>query len=330
MPFSVPIGFKFACVALNNAGIDRNLQGEMRLGEDTWAVFGPPFQLDDHWREWMGSVQLEHLERASLTIIVAMPSNTPNILDGENRLLRERVLSLFYSLLLVEVFRQEGGLILTGASPDGKIAVRQVSMLESHYRPPGVPPLQVDRGWLEETCQIASGMQAIHATKTHQRLKRGFRAWVRAVQEYDGEGRLHQFVRAVEATTKPDVGRSKAQFTHRGQLFAGNSQSARDLLGELYDLRGAAEHMNTLDSILGAYKAQREEIGLRRSFQAQVLASNVYRRVFANALLHPIFSTDEQIDRLWDKPWGKQVDIWGKAIDLEAIATQRFRFDLAR
>lgn len=331
MPFAIPNGHKFACIVLNNAGVSRELREAVRLGERVWAIFGPPFQLDDNWRQWMGSLQLEHLERASLTIVATAPSNALQILDAENELLRELVLSSFYSLLLVEVFHQDGGLILTGANLNGNIAVRQVSILEHHYRPPGVRPSTIDLRWLEHAYTAATGMVALHATRgSHQRLRRGFHAWVRAMQEYNGEDRVHQFVRAVEATIKPEVGRSRTQFIHRAQLFAGNSEAVRNRLGELYDLRSGAEHMNLLDSVLAHYPAaERETIGLRRSFQAQLLASHVFRNIFVNPGLHAAFSSDDYIDAFWAEPWATQVAAWGEPVNLDAIADQRFRDELA-
>jgi hypothetical protein len=333
MPFTIQHGHKFACVALSNAGVDRVLREEVRLGGDVWAVFGPPFRLDDHWREWMGTVQLEHLERASLTIIATAPSNALDVLDAENESLRQRVLGMFYALHLVEIFHYDGGLTITGANTNGSVSVRQVSILEHYFRPPGVLPIRIDIRWLEDAYAIANGMQVVHRAGVdhHQRLRRGFRAWIGAMQEYNGDDRVHQFVRAVEATVKPEAGRSRAQFVHRGQLFAGNSLPMRERLGELYDLRGGAEHMNPLDSSLLNYpEAQREVIGLQRSFQAQILASTVYRRILSNPELHATFTSDEHIARFWAEPWATQVAEWGDSIDLDAVADRRFRNELAR
>jgi hypothetical protein len=95
--------------------------------------------------------------------------------------------------------------------------------------------------------------------------------------EFYGDDRLHQFVRAVEGVIKPTIGQSRRQFVHRGQVFAGNSETARTLLGELYDLRGLAEHLHRFDAGLAAHpQRDRESISLRRAYQAQLLASHVY------------------------------------------------------
>jgi hypothetical protein len=330
MPFNVPVGHKFSAVALDNVGVERDLLGEIRLGDDTWAVFGAPFDLDDHWREWLGSLQIEHLRRASLTIVATAPSNAVDVLDAENESLSQRALSLFYSLFLVEVFHFDGGLIISGANRRGDVSVRQVSTLVQFYRPAGVLPFRIDRPWLQNAYAIAEGMLAAHAEKaSHHRLKKGFRAWVGAMQENYEDDRLHQFVRAVESMVKPQVGRSKAQFVHRGQVFAGNSQGAKSVLGELYELRGAAEHMNPFDDILLNYPAaQREQIALRRAFQAQVLASRIYQRIFTDANLRTTFSSDDLIERFWADCWAAQIAAWGIPVDLDAVADQRFRNDL--
>jgi hypothetical protein len=205
--------------------------------------------------------------------------------------------------------------------------LRRTGTWQPHYRPPGVVPLRIDLRWLQDAYTIAVGMDAVHSPRgSHQRLRRGFHAWVRGIQEYNGEDRVHQFVRSVEAAVHPEVGRSRAQFVHRGQLFAGNTEAARARLGELYGLRGAAEHMNLLDSVLGDYpEAEREAVGLQRAFQAQVLASDVFRRVFATADFHTVFQSDDNIARFWDEPWATQVAAWGNPIDLDAVVARRFR-----
>lgn len=332
MAVDIPTGHKFAFVALDNAGVAREMQGEIQLGPGICIAFGAPLDLQDHWREWLGSLQVEQLGRSNLTILATAASNNVRILDAENQSLRERALSVFYALSLVDVYYQDGGLIVGGANVDGEISIRQVSKLEPFYLPKSVLPHRINPPWLQDAYATAMGMLATHTPgHSHQRLRRGFRAWVSAMQEYNGEDRVHQFVRAVEALIKPEVGRSRAQFVHRGQVFAGNSDGARKRLGELYDLRGAAERMNRLDVILAEYpEAEREAIALRRSFQAQVLASDVYHRIFANGNLQAMFRSDDCIEQFWAEPWADQVAGWDNPIDLDAIEAQRFRNNMIR
>jgi len=160
----------------------------------------------------------------------------------------------------------------------------------------------------------------------YERLKRGFHAWLRGVQEYYGGDRLHQFVRAVEAVVKPEIGRSEALFVHRCQIFAGTSEVARERLRELYHLRSQTEHMNPFDSVLANYgPLDREGIGLCRAYQSQLLASAVYERILTTAGLQAIFDSDAHTDDFWRRRMHEQQAIWGDPIDLEALAIARLQ-----
>jgi hypothetical protein len=69
--------------------------------------------------------------------------------------------------------------------------------------------------------------------------------------------------------------------------------------------------MNPLGSVLEKYpEDQRETIALRRAYQAQLLANNVYTRILNKPALLTIFDSDEHT--------------WGDPISLEALAGARF------
>src|SRR5205823_5233897 len=79
---------------------------------------------------------------------------------------------------------------------------------------------------------IASGLRAMHETGSDFfRLRRGFMAWLVGTRSEQGDTRLHQFVRAIEAVIKPAQGRTREEFVSRCSLFAANG----DILDELYD-----------------------------------------------------------------------------------------------
>jgi hypothetical protein len=123
----------------------------------------------------------------------------------------------------------------------------------------------------------------------------------------------------------PPGPQSRRQFVHRGQVLAGNSGAVTTLLGELYDLRGLAEHLHLFDSVLAAYPpSDRDSVALRRAYRAQLLASHLYERIFSNPHLHTTFGTDAAIDAFWAQTWAQQTQAWGQPVDLEAAATARF------
>lgn len=323
MPFALPLGHKFGSLCLVNAAVDRDLRERvLNLPENVSAIFGPPFEIEAHWREWLGSVRVENLAQTSLALLAHTQSNHPEILDGENEALLKTTSSIFYGLLMAEVFHHDSGLLLSGANTEGVISVRQVIDLEPHIRPNGVHVRRISEIALQRAVNIGAGLRATHLPAPHYaRLQSGFRAWLRGVREYYGGDRLHQFVRSVEAIVKPEIGRSEALFIHRCQIFAGSSDAARQTLRELYQLRSQTEHMNTIDIVLANYDpAHREIIGSQRAYQSQLLANSVYERIVTTPRLQAFFDSDAHIDDFWRLPMHEQQATWGMPINLEALA----------
>ena len=83
MPFPLPVGHKFSCVALANAGVARELRTAIDLGDELWVLFEPPFELEGHWREWLGTVRAEYLSRANLVVLAHHASATAEANQGE-------------------------------------------------------------------------------------------------------------------------------------------------------------------------------------------------------------------------------------------------------
>jgi hypothetical protein len=138
MPLTVPPNHKFACLALSRVNIDRELEDPLDLGGGSWAIFGAPVELDSNWREWLGSIRAEEFSACNLSFCALASSTVPGILDNENQSLIQMVSSFFYALLMAKVFHYEGGLVMSGAQVDGRLSIRSISNLDSHFRPPGV------------------------------------------------------------------------------------------------------------------------------------------------------------------------------------------------
>jgi hypothetical protein len=319
MPFTLGRDRKFGCVCLVNAGVDRALRNELLdLGHDTLAIFAPPFEIEEHWRGWLGSVKVADLAKSSLTLLSHAQSNCPAILDDENKRLVRIAMGVFYGLLLVEIFCHDNGLILSGGNAGTGVSVRQVSDLLRHLRPNGVHTRTISSVTLKRAANIAAGLRTIHVPRQYERLRNGFDALLRGFREYSGGNRLHQFVRSIEAIVKPEIGRSERLFAHRCQIFVGASW---ELLRELYQLRSQTEHMNSLDSVLEKYAPEdRESIARLRAYQAQLLASHIYERILTTTNLQVVFGSDVNIDNFWQSDMDKQQITWGQPIDVEELA----------
>ncbi len=128
------------------------------------------------------------------------------------------------------------------------------------------------------------------------------------------ETRMRHFVRSIEAFIRPAIGKTRSQFVHRGQLFVGCSNAMSELLGDLYDLRSCAEHMNDIhDLYSGLSESEINKRTAMGSFRSEVIANYVYRRAFENADLLRNFISDSSIQAFWEKPQNELKEIWGKA-----------------
>jgi hypothetical protein len=49
-----------------------------------WAWSDAPIALPGHWREWLGTIQSEAIERGDLVLLCKIAFKTPTVLDTEN------------------------------------------------------------------------------------------------------------------------------------------------------------------------------------------------------------------------------------------------------
>lgn len=207
----------------------------------------------------------------------------------------------------------------------GSIKIRQTSRLERFFRPIGIKPAVLSRDHFARVRKIAEGIRAVHRGGAPNRLHKGFHACIRGFQEFYGDERLHQFVRAVEGIVKPAEGKVKRQFVHRCQLFTGESAANEALLTEIVNMRGSAEHLNPPDDALSSHAASAREIVARqRAYQAQLLASHVYEYVFSDVQLRQTFSDDARTTAFWQQGRKAQIAQWNHEINLVAITAVRF------
>lgn len=90
-------------------------------------------------------------------------------------------------------------------------------------------------------------------------------------------------------------------------------------------MRSAAEHLNPLRDKLGDYPAsEHENLIAVRTYQAELLAGHVYRRVFTDQTILDFFREDSLISELWEKPDDELMKLWDKTIDLHSKLEGRF------
>jgi hypothetical protein len=174
----------------------------------------------------------------------------------------------------------------------------------------GARSATVDDAILVRAGQISGTLEKLSSATPRPRLWKGVHSFVSALESQDGADRLHGFVRSLDAMVKSPAGAGKKSFLDRCRSFASGNDTDR-VLEQLYDLRSAAEHLNGFDRVLAEYHPYREQVALRRTFQAEILARHVYRTVLTSPRLTDLFCSDREIDKLWAQDPASRDAIWG-------------------
>jgi len=136
-------GDKFAYLALAGASLAAPLGRATYLGYGCWALPALAVPPDGQWREWIGTLLSEEIERANLVLFAKARSAKPDVLDSEIQDLLTRAEYLLWGLAITAgVPRYRRAVSLAG----GWAGVQpQVLMLErpAHlFTTAGMPPAQ--------------------------------------------------------------------------------------------------------------------------------------------------------------------------------------------
>jgi hypothetical protein len=325
---TIPLGHKFACVALANA--DHSLDSDLTLPSGVGVAISPPFDIDIQWDTWLGKLRTEVLRESNFLVLTSAPSERPDLLDGENEELRARVVRVLHGIFINCVPYHEGSLELSGANVNGHVGVRVAASRDGYLRSQGDRPPAVDIAMLQEADMAADGLATVaqslrSGSREFGRVGRGVRSWLLGVREPVATDRLHLFVRAIEAFINPRLARSKRDFSHRAQTFVGAAEGNKLVLDELYGLRSCAEHLHDWDCGLeDIIPSERALHGIRRAFEAELIAGRTLLRILSNPPLLEHFRTPDLIKDFWALPDRKRRELWGQPIDYQAIANSRF------
>lgn len=333
MTLTVPVTHKFACLSFKNVFCKYG-GGPIKLLNDLSVYVRPKSSLDTQWlgmlcaidHETLGSLDHEKLTNSNFLILATAPTTTPKHGNDDNERLIERTLHLFHGILMHGVPHHEDGLLISGANVDDRVEVHTLQPLPTYYSwrhhllKNG--PDDLDEKTIKSAGVVAQGLSFVESQSgDFCRLKRGIHAWVRAVQERSYFDRLHEFVRATEARLKPKQGETRKQFIYnRCKTLAGDDQQTGNLLGEIYDLRSAAEHLNDWGTVLASIpQTEREQHAGQRAFQAEFLAGRSYIRLLSRTDLREHFRSDDKIERFWKLENTERQQCWGSPVNLTAL-----------
>jgi len=279
------------------------------------------FDVAEHWQTWLGSLTMDELREANLIIYTTMASSRPEILDDENAALAKMLDCVLFGLVLQGIPVYYHGYSLNGANVAGEVNVRQFSNLK-RYEPtyetvefrPGVKELRRAEALSVRLQRVNEG------GPDWARLRRGVNALLRGSRMDDGTERLHQFVRALEALIKPDIGSTRRQFAHRiDQTFTVANTETRETLNQIFDLRSRIEHVHDPLDMLDGHRDARIATANRRTRQVDVLARFAVTRVLEKDDLFEMFKTDAGVEAFWGLADVARAAAWGERFDLTTV-----------
>ena len=314
---------KFGLLAFDGcAGVD--IEGRIVLGDGVSVHPTCPIDLPDQWITWLGSIQAERLTRANLVFTVQVESETPMVLDAETDTLAKQLRALRFGLCLHGIPDYRANLLaLGGIGCEGNTDIRRIEIPGLAYRHPfGYSPATTAES-LASAKACANQMLALHGGLTRRRVRAGFGAVTRGMEELRQEERLHQYVRAIDGLTQLLPRQGARVFSERAQLFA-TGGNIEDILTELYRLRNAQEHLNDFRNafvpVVGALtEAEFRHRGSLRACQAEWLALTVYRRLLTTPDLLARLGSENSITEFWELDRNLRQDLWGPAYDMDAV-----------
>lgn len=315
----------FAMIGLK-VNVADTVPATFSLDADAAACRQSPLPLDDSWRRTLGSLRVQEWNASNLFLTVRSGH------ELNERLLSRVVTAYFYKLLIQGAAYVNGGLSIAGTHSGSRYDVKLVQPLSSYSRPRGVLSQVIDDSMLESLAPWVTGLLAVYSHEggnRYLRIRKGFNALLGGKLESRDDARIHQFVRAVEAVIRPSRGSTRRQFVHRCQVFAGRSSGASQIVGELFDLRSTAEHVNPIEDLYrAASKDVRDKTVAERTYQAELLADSVYRRLFSSSDMLEHFTDDASSERFWSHQDHELDRLWHDTIDLTDLSQGRFRADM--
>ena len=296
-------GYKFGILSipLRNAAYDGPTF--LDLGGSVYAT--SIFPLDDTGtlERRMGEITVRRMREAGLHLVIALPSQTPGILDAENKLIEDRLYQLYLCLLVsVPYIAHDGINFVTGANDRGSIDIRSGRQFDQTFFAIGAPNAVVRPAALRQAMALGAAFAEITTNRLVPRAVRAIGIFRNACGEYFLDQRCHQFVRAAEAFLDPPYERAAGQFARRAVLVTHEGMSVRETYYQMYLIRSATEHVRGgLSRIDGGSEKERRLVLARRTIEAEALARFCLWEFLGNRDLWPHWKDDGAVKAFWER-----------------------------
>jgi hypothetical protein len=130
--------------------------------------------------------------------------------------------------------------------------------------------------------------------------------------------RIRQYCRCIDGLILPDAGKTKQQFKSRTEVFIGSGHHG--LMGELYDVRSAVEHLHENRYLEKFDRALRLDLTKKEAI-VEHITRTALARVIGDDALWPYFANTPALAKFWALAPAERQKIWENPIDpLTAIA----------
>jgi hypothetical protein len=333
--FSIDEVEKLGFLAIPFPGHTLGLDKPLRVTDGFWFVPKAPTLLESNWREAVGELAAEALDRAPFWIVTTRKAPP----EGRGQSADDPMVATLHDFLFC---------LLMGGFPELGIVYPAQSFLGTLMRLNGKHHIATFRaGAAYPTCPNAKGIivdldglrAAVRRLRLYDaacsgpssrwfRVNRGLHMLFKAMHEYDAAFRLHHYVQSLEALlcfckTRDEPRRrdNKRQFQRRCAPFTCESADRGTILGEIYDIRGNVEHMHAWTRDLTGKQGSPEDRATLRLWQVENLALHVYSRLLESEELLECFG-DDRIGATWgSEPYALE-SLWTDELDLEKYEWQ--------
>lgn len=324
---------KFAILAIENVRAD--VEPAMVLQDGTQVLDNFPITLEDHWKEWLGTIQLNNVRACNLFLL---RSATDGWAQGQLQVSGDQVSEtlqhdlggVFAMLRLLGPIEYEHAFMVAGYVENGKVTCRQFAQTERFNITRGCLPWVIRKQELHTAVDLQKTytlfQQATPVGQT-RRFGRGCHSLKTGMERYFASDRLHAFVRALEALILPETGRTEKQFVARCALFAGPKTAQtgiQESLRQAYKMRCDIEHVHEWDRSLQTYPAaERENVALWRTRQMEVLACAAYTKLLLDPKLAEHFYDESKLAAFWQKSEDEIRAAFGNTCDISQMSIVR-------
>ena len=337
--FAFASNCKYAILAVHNVRVD--IPPDLILQDGTKVVLESfPFALDDHWKDWLGTIQFNNLQACNLALVRTATEGWQEgglqvSGDAVSQKLQREVGGLFAMLRVLGTIEYENAFMLAGYVQDGKPTCKHFAETERFNITRGCLPWLIREEDLRTAVQLYmaySVLQQKFLNTERWRFGRGCNCLKTGLEQHYASDRLHGFVRALEALVLPEPGKTEKQFVSRCTLFAGPKlaeANIRPMLQEAYRMRCDIEHIHDWDRSLQTYPGEdREDIALWRTRQMELLACAVYRKILLDPSLEQHFYSDATLGAFWQRTEDEIRAAFGDTCDITRLRAIK-KYDLS-